>query len=427
MFRSVLSVLLAATTAFAPLVAGAKPASERKSSLTIEQIMRGPNLVGTEPAQVRWSGDSTKIYFQWKKATDPENAPPDTYVVNRDGSELRKLSHEEARLAPPYVAETNRDRSLSVFTQDGDIIVMDNATGKRRQVTKTAEPEMNPRFTPDGHHITFQRGTNLFLMSLDDGDLEQLTDIHPFAPTPVVPTEARGQGGSRESSQAEASKSAESDKEKKSGSQEYLDKEQAELFETVRDREAQKKEHDAEQKKLNPRKPYTLHERQTLNGLQLSPDGKYVLGVLTQADPDAKTSNVPNWITDSSYPEDITGRTRVGDDLQRRHLLIINVATGEAKEVDHDQLKLPVSDIVDGGGCGGRPAIGGGGWRFPRVSDRKLFRRWDKGRVYRARPGQQDVLDLWAGCAGCESARSLSRPGQGLARRPRRRTRMVGR
>ena len=39
-----------------------------KFQLTIDNIMRGPNLVGTAPSQVRWSGDGSRIYFEWKKA-----------------------------------------------------------------------------------------------------------------------------------------------------------------------------------------------------------------------------------------------------------------------------------------------------------------------------------------------------------------------
>ena len=48
--------------------------AQTKFQLTIDNIMRGPNLVGTEPAQVRWSGDGSKIYFQWKQAADPIGA-----------------------------------------------------------------------------------------------------------------------------------------------------------------------------------------------------------------------------------------------------------------------------------------------------------------------------------------------------------------
>src|ERR1041385_1163364 len=110
--------------AAAVLLLKAHPAA--KFALTIDNIMRGPGLVGYEPAQARWSGDSKQIYFQWKKALQLEDAPRDTYVVNRDGSGLRKLSDEEAKLAPPAFGDTSKDRRSVVFVRDGDIFVYDN-------------------------------------------------------------------------------------------------------------------------------------------------------------------------------------------------------------------------------------------------------------------------------------------------------------
>src|ERR1051326_3626741 len=75
--------------------------AQKKFDLSIDNIMRGPQLYGYEPAAVRWSGDSRRIYFSWKQAGDSPQTPPDTYVVNRDGTGLRKLSENEAKLAPP--------------------------------------------------------------------------------------------------------------------------------------------------------------------------------------------------------------------------------------------------------------------------------------------------------------------------------------
>jgi len=63
--------------ALALLVFQARPANN--FALTIDNIMRGSALVGFEPSQVRWSGDSERIYFQWKQAGDDEEgrlAPP---------------------------------------------------------------------------------------------------------------------------------------------------------------------------------------------------------------------------------------------------------------------------------------------------------------------------------------------------------------
>jgi dipeptidyl aminopeptidase/acylaminoacyl peptidase len=376
MFRASLSGSLALLLTLNPMVNLLGGATvEKKFDLTIENIMRGVNLVGTEPAQVRWSGDSSTIYFQWKQASDPASTPNDTYAVSRDNPTPRKLSQDEARLAPPASVDTNRDRSLSVFAQDGDIAVIDNATGKRRQVTKTVEPEANPRFVSDGRHITFERAGNLYLLSLDDGDLVQLTDIHPFvipgaAPAPGAPR-IGGQGRGQvpvvaAPSVATRAAGANGTPPKGTESQEFLKKEQEEFFAVVRDRDKLRKENEERQKKINPRKPYQLQARQTLTQMQLSPDGQYVLAVLNEAQENSKNDDAPSWITDSSYPELLPGRPRVGDQLTQRHMVIINVVTGEVKHVDHGSLGVPAAEVEDGNNCGGRSG-GGGGVGMPGV------------------------------------------------------------
>src|SRR5580704_17649234 len=103
--------------------------------------MRGPELVGFEPTQVRWSFDSQHIYFQWKQAADKHDAPLDTYVVDRDGSGLRKLSDDESKLAPPAGGDTSQDKRLTTYARDGDLFVYDNTNGQTRQLTKTADVE----------------------------------------------------------------------------------------------------------------------------------------------------------------------------------------------------------------------------------------------------------------------------------------------
>ena len=66
--------------------------------MTIDSIMRGPDLVGYPPTGLRWSGDSSKLYFEWRKPGEEESS---TYVVDKDGGEPRKLSKDEAKDAPP--------------------------------------------------------------------------------------------------------------------------------------------------------------------------------------------------------------------------------------------------------------------------------------------------------------------------------------
>ncbi len=176
--------------------------SEAKQfQLTIDSIMRGPDLTGEAPTAVRWSPDGQMIYFEWKKAGEEESS---TYEVSRDGNNLRKLSKEEARQVPPAGGDVNCDRTLQVFARDGDLFLWRVKTGSGLQInlktedptavvgrvtqlTKTREVESNPRFTSDGKRITFTRDNNLFLLDLGNVTIFQIADIRS-GPEPKEPS-----------------------------------------------------------------------------------------------------------------------------------------------------------------------------------------------------------------------------------------------
>jgi dipeptidyl aminopeptidase/acylaminoacyl peptidase len=327
------------------LILQAQPANQ--FTLSIDNIMRGSGLAGYEPSQVRWSGDSQHIYFQWKQATDKENAPLDTYVVDRGGSGPRKLSDDEAKLAPPTFGDTTKDKRLITYARDGDLFIYDNATGKTQQLTKTTDVEVNPRFLPDGKRISFTRANNLYVMSLDTGLLVQMTDVRAAAaaapggaPAGAGGGFGQGQGrGGRGGGGAPPAVAGEPPK--GTDSQEYLKKEQKELLETIRERAARREEDDARRKKENPRKPFTLQARQNVTGLQLSPDEKFVIATVNETAGTAKNTIVPNYVTESAYTEDIPGRSNVGDTQLRARVALIDVATGDVKWVDHGQRITP--------------------------------------------------------------------------------------
>jgi dipeptidyl aminopeptidase/acylaminoacyl peptidase len=314
-----------------------------KFSLTVDNIMRGPALVGYEPAQIRWSYDSQRIFFQWKQAGDKQDAPLDTYVVGRDGSPPRKLSDAEAKQAPPVYGDISRDQRLTVFSRDGDLFLYDSANGQVRQITDTTETETDPHFLPDGKRIYFTRGGNLYVMSLDTGYLEQVTDIRAAgAPQPAAPTGFTGGFGGRGGRGPAPPPEPTADQKPASASQESLKKEQKELFETVRERAARREEAEAKRKREHPRKPFTLQARQSVEELQLSPGEKYVIASVVDSAA-ARNTTVPQWITDTAYTEDTSGRSNVGDTQARTRLAVFDAASGEMKWVDHGQYAAPAA------------------------------------------------------------------------------------
>ena len=284
-----------------------------KFALTIDSIMRGPELYGYEPAEVRWSGDGARIYFQWKQASDPRIKPADTYVVARDGMGLRKLSDDEAKLAPPAAGDTTRDRQRTVYSRDGDIFLYDGAAGTTRQITKTEDAETNPHFTHDEKRIAFTRSNNLYLIAPDSGAIEEMTDIRP-AGSPPPPEDQKG-----------------------TASQEALKKEQKDLLEVVRERAAEREEEEAKRKREHPRKPFILQTGQTVASLQLSPDEKYVIASIHEPATGAKHTVVPNFVTESGYTDDIPSYDKVGDKQSLARLAILSATTGEVTWVDHGQ------------------------------------------------------------------------------------------
>jgi dipeptidyl aminopeptidase/acylaminoacyl peptidase len=314
------SFVLCALSLLAPQLASAQKSSAQTPkpfTVTVDSIMRGPRLVGYPPTGVYWSQDSQHVYFRWKQADEPRLKETSLYVVNRDGTGLRRLSEEEAKQAPPATGELSKDKSMTVFTDEGDIFIYDHSKKARRQITRTVDAETNPHFTFDQKRIYFTRANNLYVMSLDDGTLEQLTDIRIGA---VVPTASP----------------------KGTDSQEYLKKEERGLLDAVRERAEQREEQEKKRKEREKRKPVGIPTGQNVVNLNLSPDGKYVIATISEPGSGNKNVIVPNYVTESAYTEDIPGRTKVGDTQNRTRLAIISVETGDTKNVDHGQ-KLPAT------------------------------------------------------------------------------------
>jgi hypothetical protein len=96
--------------------------------LTVDSIMRGPKLVGYPPTGLRWSGDSSKLYFEWRRTGEDEAS---TWVVGRDGAQPRKLSDEERRSAPAPGGRWDRAHRRVLFVDRGDIVLVDSVAGTR--------------------------------------------------------------------------------------------------------------------------------------------------------------------------------------------------------------------------------------------------------------------------------------------------------
>jgi len=179
-------------------------------------------------------------------------------------------------------------------------VLLDTSSNTRRQITRTTGAEANPRWARRESAVTFTRDNNLFLVPLDSGEIAQLTDVQPRKRDP-----------------------------RETDSQKFIKSEETKLIEHTRV-EAEKKKKAEEKDKALALPKFELAERQSAQDLQLSPDGTHVFILTVERSESAKRPNVPNYVTESSYTEDIPARTFVGDAQDTRALTVLNLTTGKA-------------------------------------------------------------------------------------------------
>jgi dipeptidyl aminopeptidase/acylaminoacyl peptidase len=240
--------------------------------------------------------------------SDPVETDPDTYVVNRDGKGLRKLSDDEEKDAPPVRAVWTRDHKRAVYINDGDVVLWD---GRHHKLTSTNDAESNARFTHDERHVTFVRNNNLFVVSLDDGSTDQVTNIvGADEKTPLW------------------------DDKKGTPSQEFVKAEERALLDVIARRAKKREEDEAKKKHEKPEKPLKLEAKQTVTDAQITADGKYVIASFSTEAAKGKRTIVANYASESGYTEDIPSRDKVGDAFNAVKLASISTANGEVKWFD---------------------------------------------------------------------------------------------
>ena len=123
------------------LLVAAQAPPARNPTLSIDEIMEGPEFAGTQPSEVRWSVDGQRVYFRWKTTKEKKDA---LYVVDVTDRTPRRLSDAEEREAPPSAGVENAARTKKLYVRDGDLYLLDLKTGSKRRITATVTDESDP-------------------------------------------------------------------------------------------------------------------------------------------------------------------------------------------------------------------------------------------------------------------------------------------
>lgn len=258
--------------------------------LNVEKIMRDPKWMGTSPSNPYWDNDGQQLYFSW----NPDKAPADSlYVITpANRTPVKVAAKKVAALNSTGNYLYNSNRTAILYSKDGDIFLVDVKTNKTRRITQTQDFESNPHFTFNDTKVAFVRSQNLYTWDIATGELSQMTNIR-----------SGGDGGGR-GSRGEASLSAQ---------EQWLKTDQLAWFQVLRERKKKREETEAYDKSVEekPMRSIPVDDR-SIQGLMISPDGRFVSYRLFRPAGGGKNTIVPSYVTETGFTTDIPARTKVG-------------------------------------------------------------------------------------------------------------------
>lgn len=316
--------------------------------LTVEDLAKDGRWMARSVRISHWSDDGRTLYFrmQGKTRTDPE----ELYAVEPSKGKPKLVSQAEDWKALPPAFDNfgegwfemgrllSPDWKQRLAVKDRKLYLIDMATGSSRQLTNTSDGIISPRFVMDGKGVCFQRGDNLYVLSLEAGALIQVTDFRK-GPKPKEP-------GEEESPKTEQEK--------------WLKQQQRDLFKYFQrlkeDRDRANARRKEREKVLAEPEPCYVPEGKEARSPFLSPDGKCVVFTLVEPAKDVKSTIVPRYVTESGFVEAPPSRPKVGENLEKSQLALYRVADGQVTilEVPGDKMELGFSEPIwsrDGQKC----------------------------------------------------------------------------
>lgn len=279
-----------------------------QSSLSIEQIMQGDRFVGYLPDQIRWSDDSQTIFFRWNPDMDTLRSQ---YKIRINDQQPQRRSMEEIQNAPSN-GDYNKDKSLKIFEKNGDLYLMNRNNGTSTQLTNTIDRESSPSFTADGKHIVYTFDNNLFLRSIKDGSLTQITNF----------TKGGKKGDSRQSEM-----------------EKWLEEDQLSEFDILAERKATSELRKARRDAMQVDRPAPIYfGGSRVSGRQLSPDMRYVTYRLTNRS-NAEGTDVPDFVTESGYTKNLNARSKVGSPQDTYEMGIYDRERDTSYTIDTKQIE----------------------------------------------------------------------------------------
>jgi dipeptidyl aminopeptidase/acylaminoacyl peptidase len=256
--------------------------NNKNQALDLKAIMSGEKYIGYSPEGIFWHPNSKEIFFSWNPNNDSLRS---TYQVKAPFSTAPVKLAADKWLAFPPGGVISKNKGLRFILREGDIYKQFLPDGPLTPFIISSDRESNIAFAKGDSMLTFQRNNNLFAIHLFDGSMRQLTHFTEVKPTtPAL----------------------------KNTAEQWLEKEQLDLFDVLEDRKAiaDKRKREEPKSNLFLPKPFFLQNKRLVQ-MSHSPDLKFVACKLVTENA-GKETQVPDFVTNSGFTTNLRSREKVG-------------------------------------------------------------------------------------------------------------------
>jgi len=308
---------------------------QEPGKLTVEKIMRDPKWMGTSPSNLQWSTEGAYLFFNW----NPEKTPADSlyYITLNNKVPTKATAAQVQNQNATGNFSYNQLRTAYVYTKDADIFYTEIKTGKTKRITQTTDAETNPQFSFNETKIVYSRSLNLYAWDIASGETMQLTNLKTGD---AVPANTQGRGNTSNAARSSSTANQQED---------WLKNDQLQYFEVLRSRKEKREKGEAFTKSLpKPKEIRSINiEDKSMQGLAVSPDGRFISYRLFKAAANAKATIVPSYVTETGFTTDLPARTKVGSAQGNNEFFIYDRERDTVFAIKADSSFPGIKDLPD--------------------------------------------------------------------------------
>jgi dipeptidyl aminopeptidase/acylaminoacyl peptidase len=281
-----------------------------KPELTVQKIMQEPDQwIGSLPENQFWSDDSKTVYFDWNPEKEPGTS---LYQFDIKNQVPKKVSIEDLKAMPSRRGIYTRNHKKKLFVKSGNVFIYDIEKNSTKKIVNTQEYIRSAQFTFDEEEIVLEINNNLFLLNLENGSYNQITNI-----------QEKKYNKRNDEPQTDSW---------------YADQ-QKELFKVFEDKNKERQFQNKQRMALREpsQNPFYI-SGDWIFGFSLSPNKRFVTFMESHSTGKGVQTEMMNYVTETGYAKSEKTREKVGGPESYMVLNIIDLEKDSSYTINYDNI-----------------------------------------------------------------------------------------